>query len=138
VTDRTTHEHVSRRRLVTLAGASAIGLPLLAACGGNSAAASEKSGEKLGPTSEVPVGGGKIFQSQHVVVTQPTAGEFKGFSSFCTHQSCQVSKVEGGTIQCPCHGSMYSIVDGSVQSGPAPRSLPAVKLSVEGDQITVA
>jgi Rieske Fe-S protein len=92
----------------------------------------------LTATSDIPVGGGKIFTDQQVVVTQPTAGEFKGFSSTCTHQGCQVNKIVGGSIECPCHGSMYSIVDGSVQSGPAPKPLPAVKLSVQGDEISLA
>jgi Rieske Fe-S protein len=144
VTHRSAPEPVSRRSLAALAGVSAIGLPLLAACGGSDSvgsdpgSASRSAGAELATTSQIPVGGGRVILSEHVVVTQPTAGEFKGFSSFCTHQSCQVSRVESGTIQCPCHGSMYSIVDGSVQSGPAPRPLPGVKLSVQGDQISLA
>jgi Rieske Fe-S protein len=89
-------------------------------------------------TSEIPVGGGKIFDVQNVVVTQPTAGQFKAFSATCTHQGCQVATVQGGTIHCPCHGSQYSIVDGSVKVGPAPRPLPAKSATVNGDQITIA
>jgi len=88
--------------------------------------------------SDIPVGGGKIFDTQNIVVTQPTAGQFKAFSATCTHQGCQVSSIEGGTIHCPCHGSQYSIVDGSVKVGPAPRPLPAKDATVNGDQIMVA
>jgi Rieske Fe-S protein len=73
-----------------------------------------------------------------VVVTQPTAGEFKGFTTTCTHQGCQVSEVKDGTIDCPCHFSQFSIVDGAVEGGPAPKPLPEVKLSVQGDQISLA
>ncbi|HEV3172832.1 MAG TPA: Rieske (2Fe-2S) protein [Actinocrinis sp.] len=93
------------------------------------------SGTALGATSQIPVGGGMIFASQKIVVTQPTAGTFKGFSSTCTHAGCQVSQVSGGTIDCPCHGSKYSITDGSVQAGPAPQPLPAANVTVQGGQL---
>jgi len=46
---------------------------------GSSSATGGASGTVLGPTSEVPVGGGMIFTSQKVVATQPTAGTFKAF-----------------------------------------------------------
>ena len=49
---------------------------------------------------------------QNVVVTQPTQGTFEGFSATCTHQGCQLATVAGGTINCGCHGSQFSITDG--------------------------
>jgi Rieske Fe-S protein len=88
--------------------------------------------------SDIPVGGGKIFDTQNIVVTQPSAGQFKAFSATCTHQGCQVGSVQGGVIKCPCHGSTYSIVDGSVKVGPAPRPLPAKTATVQGDTIVVS
>ncbi|HYS40053.1 MAG TPA: Rieske (2Fe-2S) protein [Pseudonocardiaceae bacterium] len=93
------------------------------------------TGTPLGSTSSIPVGGGAIFADQKVVVTQPVAGTFKGFSTTCTHLGCQVNKVADGLIQCPCHGSRYSIVDASVKAGPAPKPLPAAKIAVNGTQI---
>ena len=42
----------------------------------------------------MPVGGGKIFAAEKVVVTQPTEGDFKAFSAVCTHQGCVVAKIE--------------------------------------------
>jgi Rieske Fe-S protein len=89
----------------------------------------------LGSTSQVPVGGGKIFPAAAVVVTQPAAGSFRAFSSTCTHQGCTVSKVENGLIKCPCHGSQFSIADGSVHAGPAPRPLPAKAVTVSGSNL---
>lgn len=103
-----------------------------------STAAGGGSGTSLGSTSQVPVGGGMIFAAQKVVVTQPTAGTFKGFSSTCTHMGCQVSQISGGLIHCPCHGSEYSIVDGSVKGGPAPMPLPPENVTVQGGQIFLA
>ena len=89
----------------------------------------------LAKTSDIPVGGGKIFEQQVVLVTQPEAGDFKGFSARCTHQGCIVSRIEGGTIFCPCHGSQYSIVDASVTGGPAPAPLREEQIEVDGDDI---
>jgi Rieske Fe-S protein len=92
----------------------------------------------LGPTSDVPVGGGKIFPAEKVVVTQPSAGTFKCFSAMCTHQGCAVSSVSNGAIVCPCHGSKFAVADGAVIDGPAKQPLPAKEIKVEGDQITLA
>ncbi len=94
--------------------------------------------EALTSTADVPVGGGVIIADAKVVVTQPKAGEFKAFSSTCTHMSCQVTSISDGRIACPCHGSSYSIVDGSVEGGPAPRPLPKVAIEVEGDAVVRA
>jgi Rieske Fe-S protein len=48
---------------------------------------------------------------------------------------CTVDSVGGGVITCPCHGSQYSIVDGSVKGGPAPHALAAKTISVANNEI---
>jgi Rieske Fe-S protein len=78
----------------------------------------------------VPVGGGTVVPAAKVVVTQPSAGTFEAFSATCTHAGCLVGSVSGGTIHCPCHGSQFSISDGSVVAGPAPTPLPGVAVRV--------
>ncbi len=97
--------------------------------------ASSASSGALASTSEIPVGGGTIFPAKLVVVTQPAAGEYKAFSAVCTHMGCTVGQVANGTIDCPCHGSQYSIKTGAVVGGPAPKPLPAKKIKVTGDSI---
>ena len=86
--------------------------------------------------ADVPVGGGTVID-QSVVVTQPAKGEFKAFSAICTHQGCTVGSVTDGQIVCPCHGSHFSIKDGSPVSGPAPSPLAARRSPCPGGQITV-
>ena len=118
-----------------------------AACGSSSAASSSGAGSTPSDagsssggglsTADVPVGGGTILADRKIVVTQPTAGQFKAFTAVCTHMACLVADVSGGLIRCPCHGSQYSIVDGSVQGGPAPSPLAAVPITVSGTTITV-
>ncbi|MBX7553138.1 Rieske (2Fe-2S) protein [Streptomyces sp. NPDC004232] len=112
-----------------------------AATGGASASSGSSQnggGTALARTSDIPEGGGKIFKDQGVVVTQPTAGTFKAFSAKCTHQGCAVGSVSGGVIVCPCHNSHFSVADGSVKQGPATQPLAAEKISVSGENITLA
>jgi len=90
--------------------------------------------DALTDTADVPVDGGIIIDDE-VVVTQPEQGTFKGFSAICTHQSCVVDEVAAGVITCPCHGSQYSVEDGSVLGGPAPAPLPEVEVTVRGGQV---
>ena len=108
------------------------------ASGGSRASSGSGGGTALAKTADIPAGGGKIFKDQGVVVTQPTAGTYKAFSSKCTHQGCAVSEISNGVIICPCHKSEFSVTDGSVKKGPATQPLPAEKITVSGDSITLA
>ena len=132
----------SRRSVVGGIVGVGLGAPLLAACGSNDGSSggsgSAPSTGTLGPTSEVPVGGGKIYTAEKVVVTQPTQGQFKAFSAICTHQGCPVSKIEGEDIDCTCHGSKFSIKDGSVVEGPAKQPLQEFTVSADGGKIRVS
>ncbi|HEU4426527.1 MAG TPA: Rieske (2Fe-2S) protein [Pilimelia sp.] len=92
----------------------------------------------LAKVSEIPVGGGKIFTNQNVVLTQPQAGTIKAFSAACTHAGCPVTEVDGGTINCSCHGSRFKIADGSVAKGPAGQPLSAVRVKVQDGAIRLA
>jgi Rieske Fe-S protein len=155
----------ARRTVVAAAGAAGLAVALTA-CGGSdddtssssvdsgSAGGSSDDGgtnsggsgggenagagaDPLASTADIPEGGGKVFADRKVVVTQPTAGEFKAFSATCTHQGCAVKSIADGVINCPCHNSNFSITDGSVKSGPATKPLPAVEITVSGDSITL-
>jgi Rieske Fe-S protein len=115
--------------------AAAAGPASAPAGGGASASSGGSAAGALATTSEIPVGGGMIFPAKLVVVTQPTAGDFKAFSAICTHMGCTVSTITNGTIDCPCHGSQYSIKNGAVVGGPAPSPLPAKQIKVTGSSI---
>ena len=148
---------INRRRTLTGAAAVAAGVPLLAACGeddpgtatdtgsdsdSSSPSESESSAgggaEALAATSDVPVGGCFVVTSAKVVITQPSEGDFRAFSAMCTHQGCAVSNSSDGVIPCTCHGSEFSLEDGSVLEGPATSPLDAVEITVDGDSITKA
>jgi nitrite reductase/ring-hydroxylating ferredoxin subunit len=157
------HAGPARRTVVAAAGAAGLAAALTACGSGDnssdtvntgsgssgstgttgSTGASQNSGGSAGgtalaKTSDIPEGGGKVFKDQGVVVTQPTAGTFKAFSSKCTHQGCAVGSVANGVIVCPCHNSHFSAEDGSVKQGPATQPLPAAKITVSGEDIKLA
>jgi len=152
-------------RGAAVAGLAGVAVPLLAACGDDgdaggtpssststsdptsaptsapssaptsSAPTTGSGGPVLGPASDVPVGGGAVFKDAKVVVTQPAAGQYKGFTAVCTHMGCIVAKVENDTIDCDCHGSKFSATDGSVVNGPASAPLAPVAVTVQGGNI---
>ena len=138
----------TRRTVLASVGMAGVGAVTLAGCGAAedaardavSSASSAAEGairDAIGKAT-IPVGGGKVFSEQKVVVTQPTAGDFKAFNAVCTHQGCVVATVEGGTINCACHGSKYDIATGEVRNGPATKPLSAKKVSISGDGLTVS
>lgn len=147
----TSPQLASRRSVVAAAGA--VGLTTaLAACSGSdsesdtgsdtdnagSSGGGAEGGSELAKTSDIPEGGGKVFQDQKVVVTQPSPGEFKAYSAVCTHSGCMVNEISDGAIVCPCHASRFSIADGSVTGGPAPAPLPGAQVTVDGDSLRLA
>jgi Rieske Fe-S protein len=86
--------------------------------------------------ADIPVGGGVVVAEPPVVLTQPTAGEVKAFTSICPHQGCKVSEVTNNEIYCPCHGSKFSALDGSVIQGPATEGLAAAAVAVDGTKVS--
>jgi nitrite reductase/ring-hydroxylating ferredoxin subunit len=146
----TTPESVRRTtRRTVLRGAGVVGaaavVATLAGCdaggsGDPSAASGSTNDVNIAKSSDIPVGGGVIFTRQLVVVTQPTAGQFKAFSAVCTHAGCTVGAISGGLIMCPCHGSEYSISDGSVKRAAiqGQQPLPSKTVTVTNGEISVS
>ena len=138
----TSGRDVSRRGVMRGAAVGGLALPVLAACGGGTASGGSSGGGgasgDLAATADIPSGGGTVFPERKVVVTQPADGEFKAFTAVCTHQGCIVASVADGTINCDCHGSKFSIEDGSVENGPATSPLEEVQITVKGGEITLA
>jgi len=132
---------VTRRTVLqtaAVAGAGVATAGALAACStdsgseGEGGGATSAAGDSVAK-ADVPVGSGVIVGG--TVFTQPVAGEFAAFSTTCPHNQCPVNAVKGDAISCPCHGSEFSIEDGSVIKGPARRGLAAQTVTVEGDQV---
>lgn len=98
--------------------------------------ASRNSTAVIASTADVPEGGGLILKEPQVVITQAESGDFKAFSSICTHQGCPVTAVTE-TIDCSCHGSSFSLTDGSPVAGPATSALEEQTITVTGQDISL-
>ena len=126
----------SRRSAVT-ATAAVVGSALLVACGDGRSATAAKTVDIEIDAAKVPVGGGHVDTTNSVVVTQPSKGTYKAFSSVCPHQGCQVGSVNADAIVCPCHGSRFDPATGDVTAGPAEKALPAKKVVVQGAKLHI-
>ena len=78
----------------------------------------------------------RTSEGAEVVVTRMSQDEVVAFSAVCTHQGCTVRR-ESRDLACPCHGSRYDPVDGTVLQGPAEEPLPEVKVRVEAGTVVV-
>jgi nitrite reductase/ring-hydroxylating ferredoxin subunit len=139
---------ISRRGVIT----SAVGLSAVAALSACSTEVSNLTSTPApeGPvttapiavakTGDIPIGSGKKFDVEGVpiLITQPRAGEFRGFSAVCTHAGFVMTNMANSEIKCDNHGAVYSAEDGSVLSGPAPRALGKVTVTVEGEDVLVS
>jgi nitrite reductase/ring-hydroxylating ferredoxin subunit/uncharacterized membrane protein len=58
----------------------------------------------------------------------------------CSHRGCKLSEVgevDGETIECGCHGSRFSLRDGSVERGPATTGQPVYEVRETGGNIEI-
>lgn len=146
-------ESTSRRTVLAAAGVVGAGA-VLAACssgGSSSSATPTASGTEsdtvtdvptnssaLVATGDVPVGGATFVDSEGLIVSQPSAGEFHAFEARCPHQGCMVTNFDNGQLVCPCHGSAFDGQNGDVLQGPATTGLPEVSVKVSGSNVVRA
>ena len=131
---------VFSRRATLIPVALASGALLASCAEGDGAVTAPEGTVEVGSASAVGVG--KAAKLTHgsttVIVSQPSAGEYKAFSTVCTHQGCQVQVQDSNRIVCPCHGSEYAVADGSVVHGPAEEALTSYPVQVKGGKIFVS
>ena len=162
----TVRQPLLHRRTIAGVATIGLGLPVLAACSGDDGSdvatdpntpspsstahgrrASRRRRAPASPPSEPPTPSPRPPTSRSAAArSSPTSrssspsraeGEFRCFTAVCTHQGCIVSSVSDGNINCECHGSAFSIADGSVVTGPATQPLGEEQITVEGDAITL-
>ena len=96
---------------------------------------------KVAKNADVPIGSMKMF----VVAGKPIAianvdGTYFAVDDVCTHEECSLANegfLEGNRITCGCHGSVFDVTSGKVQSLPATSDLATYKIEVQGDDLYI-
>ncbi len=90
--------------------------------------------------TEIPSGEMKIvdLDGEKVVVAN-VDGTFLAFGNTCTHVGGPLGEgdLDGGTVVCPWHASVFDITSGEPLGGPAEESIPIYEVQVAGDEIRV-
>ena len=114
--------HTCNRRLFLIGTATTFAGALLAACAPPKQTIDAK---------DVPVGSAVIVGN--FIITQPTSGVYHAYSATCPHQGAKISQVNGDTVTCTNHNSVFSITDGAPVSGPSRAGLKEAKLKTDGN-----
>lgn|GEM_PF-3334041 len=136
---------LSRRQV--LVGGAAVILSSIVAAGcdaSGSNAADSQATATTASTDNVLVKVGEMLEGTSFDFTLPNGrtpailvhlpdGDFVAYTSLCTHQMCTVVYLPAkAAFRCPCHGSTFSVADGSLIHGPATSGL--FKLAIEVDK----
>jgi len=139
------------RRSVLAAGAAGAGAVALAACSSSSSKSTTPGGNggnggsdtsapadaPLAKLADIEVGkcvSAKLPDGKAAIVSRPTSDTAVAFSAKCTHMGCTVQPA-GNELHCPCHGSKYNALTGTVIHGPAPKPLPKINVQVSNGEV---
>jgi 3-phenylpropionate/trans-cinnamate dioxygenase ferredoxin subunit len=96
----------------------------------------------VGKSDEIGEGGANAFQvGEHLIAVARVDGDLLAFSDICTHRGCNLSaggEIEGTTIQCECHGSMFDMRTGEVVEGPAEDPIQTFAVREENGEIQLS
>ena len=114
--------HTCNRRLFLIGTATTFTGALLTAC---------LPPKQTIDANDVPVGSAVIVGN--FIITQPTSGVYHAYSATCPHQGAKITQVNGDTVTCTNHNSVFSITDGAPVSGPSRAGLMEAKLKTDGN-----
>ena len=114
--------HTCNRRLFLIGTATTFTGALLTAC---------LPPKQTIDANDVPVGSAVIVGN--FIITQPTSGVYHAYSATCPHQGAKITQVNGDTVTCTSHNSVFSITDGALVSGPSRAGRKEAKLKTDGN-----
>ena len=95
----------------------------------------------VGDSTEVPEGEAKAFDvSGAEIAVARIEGQVYAFSDICTHRGCNLStegEIDSTTIQCGCHGSVFSMQTGEALEGPATEPVRTFGVREQDGQIQI-
>jgi Rieske Fe-S protein len=84
------------------------------------------------PKDEKLIKAGRVIE----VTVDKTKIYLTAYSLSCTHQGCKIGVQDKDHVMgCACHGSTFSVADGSAIKGPAKKPLLGIKLEVKDDAV---
>jgi 3-phenylpropionate/trans-cinnamate dioxygenase ferredoxin subunit/naphthalene 1,2-dioxygenase system ferredoxin subunit len=81
---------------------------------------------------------GVVVSGKEILIVK-TGTQIFAIGNKCTHMGCKLSsgKLDGETVRCPCHGSMFNVRTGEVVKGPAKNPEPSYHVTVENDEFSI-
>ena len=98
------------------------------------------SEDKVTLAGDIPTGSMKgVRAEKNEVLIANIEGTYFAIGNVCTHLGCRLSSgnLAGATVECPCHGSRFSVKTGEVLRGPAREPEPAGKVTVTDGELHV-
>ncbi len=96
--------------------------------------------KKVASVTDLQPGTGKLAEmdGKRIALFNP-GGTFYGIDDTCPHRGGPLSEgpVEGESVTCPWHGSVFNIKTGAVETPPARTGVSAYKVRVQGTDIEV-
>jgi 3-phenylpropionate/trans-cinnamate dioxygenase ferredoxin component len=96
----------------------------------------------VGRADEIEEGEAKAFPVNGAeIAVSRVAGTLYAFSDICTHRQCNLSlggEIDGTSITCECHGSMFDMTNGEVLEGPATEAIATFPVRDENGDLQIA
>ena len=98
---------------------------------------------RVGALAEIPEGEVRAYDvpAGRVAVVH-TEHRLLAFGDECTHRGCSLSEGafddRDGTVECPCHGSVFDVETGEPVEGPAVDPVPVYAVQTDGGWVEVA
>ncbi|MGH2630366.1 MAG: Rieske (2Fe-2S) protein [Actinomycetota bacterium] len=95
----------------------------------------------VGKADDIAEGDATAFDVNGVQIGVARAEDtLLAFGDICTHRGCNLSlggEIDGTTIQCECHGSIFEMTTGAVVQGPATEPIAVYPVSDEGGDLKI-
>ncbi len=99
-----------------------------------------KDYRRVASLSDLPPGEmtGVELGDEYVLIAN-IEGKVCATSNTCTHAEATLSDgyLDDNLVECPLHGAVFDVTDGTVQEGPATENVECYAVAVEGDDIYV-
>jgi nitrite reductase/ring-hydroxylating ferredoxin subunit len=81
---------------------------------------------------------GMTIEGRQILVAN-LGGTYLAIGNVCTHDRCWLSdgRIISENVQCPCHGSMFSLRTGKATHRPAMDPVPVYSVTIENGEVFV-